>query len=535
MREDSLRKSARKLLEDYRTAQSAKRITLPQLDLQAERAAKLTMGLRHQGMMLLDDPVGTGKTPVSLCVAKLLFDNSQIDHALVVTPSDRVARIWHRRAKLLGLIPNDERWSTGIKRWRADRLVVATQRTVPGNIYKHQDPSRTLVIIDEAHRGLSNEETVAFQGIQPLVKGTRVLIVTATPLQISPGGFLNMLTVGLDGSGKGKLIPPIQSYAKAIKNLLAQWEQERDTTESEEGVTTLRPAFEKALSPYRLPAYQHYDEKNIPRLRADHVRLDGAAPWLRAYHVAQLVPELLHDGKGDMFQRRLVSCSEAFWNGSAGKLLRKQAVDCAEISHLADQLCDRLGSADQHPKVKATCDWVVRRASSRMAPRHILIFCVFQETQEVLGQTLQRLLGEESVYCPNDQIQGEWADRFRTPPTKTNPPIVLIARDNLSESIDLDGGRPCIVHHDLPWNPARIQQRYGRVVRISTGFQRVEASDVFVPVLETEVDRRMFTTLVHRCLMIQRLLPSRHGLIPHPDHLPKSRLGVQFPENQMSR
>ena len=78
-------------------------------------------------------------------------------------------------------------------------------------------------------------------------------------------------------------------------------------------------------------------------------------------------------------------------------------------------------------------------------------------------------------------------------------------------------------------------QRYGRVVRISTGFQRVEASDLFVPVLETEVDRRMFTTLVHRCLMIQRLLPSRHGLIPHPDHLPKSRLGVQFPENQMSR
>ncbi len=532
MREDSLRKSARRLLACYGKGQSHQQITERQLDVQAERVAKLTMGLRHPGMMLLDDPVGTGKTPVSLCVAKLLFDESQIDHALVVTPSDRVARIWHQRAKLLRLIPDDERWSTGSKRWRAGRLVVATQRTVPGDIYKHQDPSRTLVIIDEAHRGLSNEETVAFQGIQPLVKGSRVLLVTATPLQISPGGFLNMLTVGLDGSGKGKLIPPIESYAKAIKNLLTLWEQDRDTTESEEGVTTLRPAFEKALSPYRLPPYPNYDENNIPRLRADHVKLDGAAPWLRAYHVAQLVPELLHDGKGDMFQRRLVSCSEAFWNGSAGKLLRKRAVDCAEISHLADQLCDRLGSANQHPKVKATCDWVVRRVSSRMAPRHILIFCVFQETQVVLGQTLQSLLGEESVYCPNDQIQGAWAARFRTPPTKKNPPIVLIARDNLSESIDLDGGRPCIVHHDLPWNPARLQQRYGRVVRISTGFQRVEASDVFVPVLDTEVDRRMFKTLVHRCLMIQRLLPSRHGLIPHSDHLPKSDVGAIAPESQ---
>ena len=87
MREDSLRKSALRLLACYGKGQSHKQITERQLDVQAARAAKLTMGLRHPGMMLLDDPVGTGKTPVSLCVAKLLFDESQIDHALVVTPS----------------------------------------------------------------------------------------------------------------------------------------------------------------------------------------------------------------------------------------------------------------------------------------------------------------------------------------------------------------------------------------------------------------------------------------------------------------
>ena len=33
--------------------------------------------------------------------------------------------------------------------------------------------------------------------------------------------------------------------------------------------------------------------------------------------------------------------------------------------------------------------------------------------------------------------------------------IAMVVTDKLSESIDLDGGEPCIVHHDLAWNPIR--------------------------------------------------------------------------------
>jgi superfamily II DNA or RNA helicase len=196
MREDSLHKRAKALLRSYGQKSGNTKVTERQVDVLSGRAAQLVMGLRRPGMMLLDDPVGTGKTPVSLCVAKLLFEHAEIDYALVVSPSDRVAKIWHERAKLLGLLPDDERKSSGTKRWRRGRIVVSTQRTVPGGIYQDQDPARTLVIIDEAHRGLSHEETEAFKAIKPLAQGTRVLLVTATPLQISPNGFLNMLTVG---------------------------------------------------------------------------------------------------------------------------------------------------------------------------------------------------------------------------------------------------------------------------------------------------------------------------------------------------
>lgn len=520
MRENELQRRALQLLKGYCSAQGERcQVTTEQLEVQADRAAALTMGLRAPGMMLLDDPVGTGKTPVSLCVAKLLYEKTEIDHALVIVPSERVAKIWHARGKLLGLVPDDERRSTGRKRWRSDRLIVATQKTVPRGIYERLERSRTLVIIDEAHRGLSKEETEAFQAVAPLAQGTRVLLVTATPLQISPAGFLNMLTIGLDGSRKGKLIPPIEAYAKKVKKLLDLWRNEADTNGTEEEVRELRPAFERALVPYRLPPYPHYDEDNIPKLRDNRITLSDADAWVRAYHIAQVIPELLGDGKGDMFQRRLVSCSDAFWKGHAGSRLQKAAEEHPAVRTLADQLQRRLGVGIAHPKVKATCDWVVNRVTARAKPRHVLIFCIFQETQEVLGQELGRLLGEDSVACPDDGVRRDWCERFQQEPSRTVKPLVLIVRDNLSESIDLDGGHPCIVHHDLPWNPARIQQRYGRAIRISTGFQPIKPADVYIPVLDTEIDRRLLETLVHRCELIQRLLPSRHGLRAHPEHM----------------
>lgn len=522
MREKDLKKRARQLLEEYCLAQGERcQVTARQIEVQADRAAALTMGLDAPGMMLLDDPVGTGKTPVALCVAKLLYEQKEIDYALVVVPSDRVAKIWYARAKQLSLVPENERRAAGTKRWRSERLVVATQRTVPGGIYERQDPSRTLVIVDEAHRGLSNDETEAFQALAPLAQGTRVLLVTATPLQISPAGFLNMLTIGLEGSRKNKLVESVEDYAKKVKKLLHLWRNDLDTTGIEEEARALRPAFEHALAPHRLPPYPHYDENNIPKIRHNLIKVSDAGAWLRAYHVAQIVPELLGNGKGDMFHRRLVSCGEAFWEGHAGGLLQKMAEQYPAVRTLADQLKRRLGVGLAHPKVKATCEWVVDRVRDRTKPRHVLIFCIFKETQKELGRELAQLIGEDAVARPDDDVRGEWRERFQQEPSKTVKPLVLVVRDNLSESIDLDGGRPCIVHHDLPWNPARIQQRYGRAIRISTGFQPIKPADVYFPVLDTEVDRRLFETLGHRCELIQRLLPSQHGLRAHSERFPQ--------------
>jgi hypothetical protein len=87
---------------------------------------------------------------------------------------------------------------------------------------------------------------------------------------------------------------------------------------------------------------------------------------------------------------------------------------------------------------------------------------------------------------------------------------VLVVTDRFSESIDLDGGRPCVVHHDLHWNPNRLRQRMGRVTRLSTGYQPVAPSDIFIPVLDTPTDQRMCETVLKRFSLGDLLIPAEY-------------------------
>lgn len=97
----------------------------------------------------------------------------------------------------------------------------------------------------------------------------------------------------------------------------------------------------------------------------------------------------------------------------------------------------------------------------------------------MLAGALGDRLGTDNVCAPESAAQLKRVKaRFREP---KGAPLVLVVRDNLSESIDLDGGRPCLVHHDLTWNPARMAQRYGRVVRICSGFQPVSPRGPLLP------------------------------------------------------
>lgn len=98
--------------------------------------------------------------------------------------------------------------------------------------------------------------------------------------------------------------------------------------------------------------------------------------------------------------------------------------------------------------------------------RKLVIFTEHRDTLNYLSSKLRGILGrEEAVVC----IHGGMArdDRRTAQERFTHDPetAILLATDAAGEGINLQRAH-LMVNYDLPWNPNRIEQRFGRIHRI---------------------------------------------------------------------
>jgi superfamily II DNA/RNA helicase len=111
-------------------------------------------------------------------------------------------------------------------------------------------------------------------------------------------------------------------------------------------------------------------------------------------------------------------------------------------------------------------------------------------------------------------VQGGTANRdryflgFNTP----YRPEILISTSVGQEGIDLHRECRHIIHHDLCWNPATIEQRTGRVDRIGSKVERERIGspnengpslEIAVPYLAATYDERMFEELYRRAQLFE--------------------------------
>ena len=91
-------------------------------------------------------------------------------------------------------------------------------------------------------------------------------------------------------------------------------------------------------------------------------------------------------------------------------------------------------------------------------------------------------------------------------------PEILISTSVGQEGIDLHRECRHIIHHDLCWNPATIEQRTGRVDRIGSKVERERARtvgssgptlEIGVPYLAATYDERMFEELYRRAQLFE--------------------------------
>lgn len=481
------------------------RVSKELVDYQAERALELAGKLSARGAVVLGDPVGTGKTAVALVAATLLMGERKVDRVVIVAPNSGVRSLWKKRAAYLGL----------------DRTkgVEFKTRTLKRARRPLAERKRTLVIVDEAHRGLQNPANAAYERLAVHAADSRVLLVTATPFQVAARGLEHMLCLP-EERAQGQLqkrvkVGSIRQYASAVAEFLrAEHDDDPDTTEAraKTKVEAAEPEALRAMEPFFISTFdrsrigiEDFTRRGIPE--AEFV---DAGEWAQFYQVLRLIPELprLHDvitevRSSDSFQRMLLSSHRAVLEHQAFRDASDWALGSGakpSVRNLLEVARKRLSAPDPraHPKVAATSDWVAHHLRSG---RHVLVFCVWEKTQPALGEAIRRAAGGFRVETP-DRVERARTicdeDGFGRPVGPDNPPIAMVVRDNLSESIDMDGGLPCVVHHDLVWNPVRWDQRMGRVIRASSGFIPLTDGDIFLPVLDVAADRRLYETMRKR-------------------------------------
>jgi superfamily II DNA or RNA helicase len=135
----------------------------------------------------------------------------------------------------------------------------------------------------------------------------------------------------------------------------------------------------------------------------------------------------------------------------------------SELSHLLSEIFTPEAMAN---KVGEDVPAFGARASDKSTSQKLVIFTEHRDTLNYLGERISTLLGNhESVVAIHGGVGRE--DRLKVQEKFRHDPMVkvLIATDAAGEGINLQRAH-LMVNYDLPWNPNRLEQRFGRIHRI---------------------------------------------------------------------
>jgi len=141
----------------------------------------------------------------------------------------------------------------------------------------------------------------------------------------------------------------------------------------------------------------------------------------------------------------------------------------------------------------------LRRYWKSNTGKKVVLFAFYKNTLHYLADRLQAE-GIASVIVHGGMDKQQALKEFEDP----NGPNILLSSEVASEGVDLQFSS-LLINYDLPWNPAKIEQRIGRIDRIGQ-----EASKILIWNLlyEDTVDDRVYSRLLQRLNIFERALGS---------------------------
>lgn len=462
---------------------------------QVPAAQRLRAIIARHGGALLADAVGLGKSYVALAVALARQEPFSLIVPAVLMPQwrDLLNRFGQQEVPIVS----------------HESLSKLPDRPLPSFVV-----SCRLFVIDEAHR-FRNPDTNRYRALARLVVGSRVLLVTATPIHNCVADLLHLLRLFLRDHAFAALgVPSLRNAARgeaerslahaAVARVIVARSRERVQAGYDGGpVTMVFPrSTTEAVRAGPAPDSAVADlAAGISTLRAG----GGTAPLLRLMLLRRLGSSLAafraalarHEAYLDLasraqaegraltpreFQRCFPRAAESDIQLALFPLLLDRggiarasfADDRRTIARLRGCLA---GAPGADPKADALERLLMER------PAKTIVFTDSQPTARYLMQRLRfarraAVFGHAGRFASGDAPRREVLRAF-APRAQGGPaPVpaleadVLIATDLLSEGLNLQDAER-VVHYDLPWSPARLAQRVGRIDRLGSAHESI--------------------------------------------------------------
>jgi superfamily II DNA or RNA helicase len=457
------------------------------------RAVGRVRALLHSaGGALLADSTGLGKTFVALAVA------AGTQRVLIIGPASLA-----------------ESWRFAMTRTHVEARFISLEQ-LSRKTWAPPIASPELVIIDEAHH-VRNPRTKCYAAVATICERADVLLLSATPLQNRRADLVAQLALFLGDEAAratdAELAPFIvrrraddtSIRLPAIRG--PRWVQLPITDDRLDDLVALPPPVAGsdegtagALVTYTL--LRQWSSSRAALIAALRRRLARAialmssleagrwptreqlAAWSHAEQAVQLAfPEMLTPLGAD--------------SADVGGLLAAVRAHADALRGLITRLID----APNPDPYRAD---VIAEICRAHPSARVLAFSQYAETVRALSRLLMTMMsGVAALTAHGGRVAGGRISRREvlaqfTPSAKSDavPAAdrigLLVTTDVLSEGLDLQRAS-VVVHLDLPWNPARLEQRVGRVRRLGAAHDAV-----FVYALAPPVDSERILRVVDR-------------------------------------
>lgn len=453
---------------------------------QGRALAPVLDAVRRYGGVLIADPPGTGKTVLALAAAAALRPASDAparDDVIVIAPAALRAQ-WldaARRAEMRIAFASLESLSRG-----------------------RRPPPAPILIVDEAHHART-PGTARYARLAECCVGARVLLLSATPVVNRAADRDAMLALFLgeraaaltadeqarciirsDAGGADALRPPVRRVGvlgvahdvPGLDAMIAALPPPLPVVEGTRATALVRLSLALAWR----SSLAALDAALVRRLQRGAVMHDLLASG-RLPTRAMLRHWTLHDGATQLAMGALLDAPGAAETHSPDATAALGTMRTTLDAHLeaVAALRDRI---HPHRDADAAARAALIRALAHAHPeRRIVVFARHARTVQALHAALREEPGVIALIGARVRAaSGRWSrDEVlraigpRARPLRPDDPRairILLATDVVAEGVEMQGVG-IVVHADLPWTPARLEQRLGRVVRAGSVVREV--------------------------------------------------------------